>query len=1140
MKGSLFFSREYFPLFISQTSAVFVDNLYRTAFVLLVLYTATAEHLDASVKYDYSILSAAMLTLPFFIFSSIAGDICDKLSKSRLIMAFKAAELGILIVGCYAVFTSSLNLMLLTIFLLGAHSAFLSPLKLAILPEYLSDTQLLRGNSYFEIGIFSAIILGEVLANLMFSHERYGITILVGLLLAISITGFIASLYLVPTTPKNPSNKIQWNIFKGNLSIVRATRHSRIVYLCILGISWFWLVSSIIVNEIPNLINQSINGAPAVLTFILVIFGIGISTGSLLCARLLNNRIEATYVPLAAFGIAFMLYDLASIIHVIAKADAQMTLSLFLHSFSHIRVALDFYLIGLLGGLYHVPLYTIMIHESDTKHRARTIACHNIISTGFMIAGSALNFTLSRVFNGNPAYTLAFVSLIFAWLSLYISQLMPYGILQTLLRFLFRTFYQAKLEGIEHFTKAQKDRLVIIANHTSWLDALILSAFLPERLTFALNSSMQQHWLVRFFIRLNKVYVVDHDHPMALRGLIESVKDGEKIVIFPENLPTVTGALMKIYESPALIAMKAGAKILPIYITGLQSSLFSRLKHKPRYALFPRVIIKLFSAEAIEQPQGHSNRKSREFAGDYLYQIMTRVCYESHRLTGTLFQSLLIAVKSNGNGYRFNDLSRKPMTYRQLLIKVFVLRFGLAKLLKPHHFVGMLLPTALPTVVSFFSLQSLGKVPVMLNYTHGGAQMISCCETAGLSIIITSRRFIKLAKLESIESQLQSSGYTLCYLEDLAQELSLAHKIMGMAAAFAPKTAMKLMPIQIAPSDTAVLLFTSGSEGFPKGVALSHDNLHANISQLTAIVDLNHNDLVFNTLPLFHSFGLMGAFLLPVLTGVKMFLYPNPLQYRIITELIYDTNATILFGTDYTLSLYANHASSYDFYSLRYVFAGAEKLKSQTFTLWSDKFGIRLFEAYGLTEASPGLCANTAMHCKRGTVGRFLPKVEYKISPVDGLDRGGQLLVRGPNIMKGYILHSHPKKIVPPSRGWHDTGDIVDIDSDGYVTILDRAKRFAKIAGEMVSLAAVERAIGQSLPEHSHAVVSIPCNKKGEQLIMLTEDSKLDKSSLIKSLKMATVPDLWLPKQIIHCEIPRLPTGKIDYKKCLNHALSTA
>ena len=216
MQKSLFTSRSFLPLFLSQVSAVFVDNLYRTAFVLLILYTATAQHLGVAVKYDYSILSAAMLTLPFFIFSSIAGDLCDKLSKSKLIVYFKAAELGILTLGCYAIFTANINLMILTIFLLGSHSAFLSPLKLAILPEYLKDSELLRANSYFEIGVFSAIILGEVLANLLFAHELYGLALLVFMLIAISGIGFTAALYLPATTPKNPDIKVNWNFLKGN------------------------------------------------------------------------------------------------------------------------------------------------------------------------------------------------------------------------------------------------------------------------------------------------------------------------------------------------------------------------------------------------------------------------------------------------------------------------------------------------------------------------------------------------------------------------------------------------------------------------------------------------------------------------------------------------------------------------------------------------------------------------------------------------------------------------------------------------------------------------------------------------------------------------------------------------------------
>lgn len=1129
MGQSTFFSRKFFPLFVAQTSAIFVDNLYRNAFILLIFYTVTFGKFDEALKYQYGIFSAAMLIAPFFIFSSIAGDLCDKLSKSKLIMIFKLSELFILTIGCYAVYSCSASLMLFSIFLLGTHSAFLSPLKLSILPEYLKDSELLKANSYFEIGMFSAIILGEISANVLFAHQSYGLMFLLVSIICISVIGFIASLYLPPTTAKNPSVTVNLNFITGNLDIIKKTRYSRTVYLCILGISWFWLVSSIVVNEIPHLISSSINATPMVLTFVLVTFGIGISAGSLMCSHLLRNKIEATYVPLAAFGIAFVLYDLASLIYTISAAETTIGLTAFLSSWHHCRIVVDFFLIGALGGLYHVPLYTMMIHESDPQHRARTMACHNIISTSFMIAGAVLNFSLGKLFDHNSAYTLAFVASIFAWLTLYISQIMPYGVLQTLLRFIFRTVYQTRIRGLDNFFKARNDRLVIIANHTSWLDALILAAFLPEKLTFALNSSMQQHWLIRFFIQLNKVYVIEHDHPMSLRGVIDMVKDGEKIVIFPENLPTVTGSLMKIYESPALIAMKVQAKILPIYISGLEASLFSRLKEKPRNIFFSPVSIRVFPAETIPDTPGINNRRSREIAGDHLYRIMTNVCYDNHKHSGTLFQALIKAVKTHKSGGRFMDTSRKSLSYRQLLLKTLVLRYTLEKPLAKTPQVGILLPTALPTVVCFFSLQALGKTPVMLNYTQGISQILNCCETVALSHIITSHKFIRLGKLEALEEALLEAGITLLYLEDVAETISITDKIRGTLASQFPDTALKLASSRTSHEDIAVILFTSGSEGCPKGVALSHGNLLANIAQLSSVIDFNHNDMVFNTLPLFHSFGMMGAFLMPMLSGVKIFLYPNPLQYRIITELIYDTNATVLFGTDYTLSLYANHANAYDFYSLRYVFSGAEKLKPTTSSLWSDKFGIRILEGYGLTEASPVISANTAMHCKRGTVGRLFPKIQYKLQPVDGLENGGRLWIKGPNVMQGYILNSQPNVIQPVKDGWHDTGDIVHVDEEGFVTILDRAKRFAKIAGEMVSLAAVEKIIMVSFPAFAHAVISLPCPRKGEQLVLYTEAPSLSKSELLQVFRQAMVSDLWAPKSIYHGEIDRFPTGKINY-----------
>lgn len=326
------------------------------------------------------------------------------------------------------------------------------------------------------------------------------------------------------------------------------------------------------------------------------------------------------------------------------------------------------------------------------------------------------------------------------------------------------------------------------------------------------------------------------------------------------------------------------------------------------------------------------------------------------------------------------------------------------------------------------------------------------------------------------------------------------------------------------------ILFTSGSEGVPKGVVLSHKNIQANRYQLASRVDFGPTDIVFNALPIFHSFGLTGGTLLPMLSGTRTFFYPSPLHYRIVPELVYDTNATIMFGTDTFLSGYARFANAYDFYSVRYVFAGAEKLKEETRRLWSEKYGVRIFEGYGATETSPALSTNTPMHNKSGTVGRLLPGIKYSLEDVPSIDDGGKLIVSGANIMKGYLLSENPGILVPPTDNKYDTGDIVDFDEDGYITIKGRAKRFAKIAGEMVSLTAVETFLSDLWPDNHHAVVSIPDAKKGEALVLVTDKQDAVRSGILAYAKKNGIGDLSVPKNIKTVDsVPLLGTGKTDY-----------
>jgi acyl-[acyl-carrier-protein]-phospholipid O-acyltransferase/long-chain-fatty-acid--[acyl-carrier-protein] ligase len=450
---------------------------------------------------------------------------------------------------------------------------------------------------------------------------------------------------------------------------------------------------------------------------------------------------------------------------------------------------------------------------------------------------------------------------------------------------------------------------------------------------------------------------------------------------------------------------------------------------------------------------------------------------------------------------------------------------ALARRTRRGERVGVLLPTSRAAVVTFFGLQAESRVPAMLNFSAGAASARAACTAAEIRVVITARRFIEKAKLEPLVAALAEST-TVIYLEDIRGEIGVTARLFALLRSTLARPSNDATRADAA----AVVLFTSGSEGTPKGVVLSHRNLLANRHQLASVIDVNPRDIVLNALPVFHSFGLTGGLLLPLLAGVRTFLYPSPLHYRTVPELAYGINATILFGTDTFLAGYARVADTYDFYSVRYVFAGAERVKPETRRVWFEKFGIRILEGYGATETAPAIAVNTPMHFKAGTVGRILPGITHRVEPVAGITASGRLSVSGPNVMLGYLRADAPGVLQPPPDGWYDTGDIIDIDADGFVTIKGRVKRFAKIAGEMVPLGGVEELVAKMSPGAAHAVVCVPDAKKGERLVLLTEDKNLHRGDLSAAAKASGLPEIFVPRSIVLvASIPLLGTGKIDY-----------
>ncbi len=492
-----------------------------------------------------------------------------------------------------------------------------------------------------------------------------------------------------------------------------------------------------------------------------------------------------------------------------------------------------------------------------------------------------------------------------------------------------------------------------------------------------------------------------------------------------------------------------------------------------------------------------------------------------------LFTALVDAKRAfGGKTVILEDAQRQPLTYSRLVIGARALGRKLTAGTRRGERVGLFLPSVQATAVTFFGLHAFARVPAMLNFTAGAANLKAACEIAAIGTIVTSRKFVDEGKLdEPLEAIAQ--GREVIYLEDVRDQVTSLDKARAAAESlFAGAVARGN---GLTPDDEGVILFTSGSEGKPKAVVLTHANLLANAGQVMQHAEgvLGRDDIFFNPLPVFHSFGLTAGLILPVIHGIRAFLYPSPLHYKQVPKLIESAKATFLLATDTFLQGYARAAGDADMSSVRYIVAGAERVREETRRLWG-RYDAMILEGYGATECAPVIACNLPQRGRDGSVGPFLPGIRWKLTPVEGIKRGGRLSIAGANVMAGYIDPDDPTRLIAPPGGWHDTGDIVMIE-DGFITIRGRAKRFAKIAGEMVSLAAVETMIQELWPDDTHVVVALADERKGEQLVLVTEKADADREAVVEHGRDKGFSDLWLPRAVLVAQIPVLGSGKIDY-----------
>ncbi|MDR1545262.1 MAG: AMP-binding protein [Deltaproteobacteria bacterium] len=684
---------------------------------------------------------------------------------------------------------------------------------------------------------------------------------------------------------------------------------------------------------------------------------------------------------------------------------------------------------------------------------------------------------------------------------------------------LFRPFCR----GLELAASAAGPTL-LIANRVSTVDALILGAKLTRPAVFFLDQRLRGGrggWLLELLGAFHKIVWIDCWQPLGPQGLDEALAAGQLAVVYPEVDLEVGHTIVPVSEELAWSILEAGAPALWASLDGPQHSRWGRsrevFRRPPRRARV-RLTIERFPEPLAPLKPAPTRRAGLREAAMEIERLLLRARFWARRgeFGRNLWSALLEAARTHGADKEIlEDVERRPWSYRRLVVESRLFGRRLRELTAPGENVGLLLPSHRMTVAAMFGLWSAGRTPAFLNFSQGPTLLKAAVKTGSIGVVVSSRRFCREAGLEALVGELSA---VVVFVEDLRH--GFWARLTARLGGDGPLTA---------PNEPAAVLFTSGSEGRPKGVVHSHVSLLSNDYQAATILDLGPDDVIFNAMPLFHSMGLNLLLLFPILLGMKSFLYLSPLHARTIPRLVRETKATFLVASDTFANAWARESHDIDFRSLRFLLAGSERIKSRTHELWFKRFGVRIFEGYGVTEASPCICINNALHFRTGSCGRMLPGTQSRVTPVEGVAVGGVLHVKGPQVMLGYIDESRAGGLKPPPDGWHETGDVVEIDADGFVWIRGRRKRFAKIGGEMISLATVEEVANQVFPGRPQAVVALDDDRRGERLALITEDPNPDLAKLREAVRAEGLSELYCPKAFVRLEkIPLYPVGKID------------
>ncbi|QKF58360.1 acyl-[ACP]--phospholipid O-acyltransferase [Aliarcobacter lanthieri] len=1110
---------------------------------------------DGSTQVIWVSIINALLIIPFLLLFTFSGYLSDKYNKKDILVygALSSFLLSILMIVAYI--SGNFYFAMLGLFLLAIQSAIYGPAKLGIILDIYGKKNLSRGNAaiqtisiiaiLFAIGVTSFVFEGFYNSNNLGSINSKdellnALLPLAYYILPIAFLEMIVSFSFLRRVSTNyvKSETLtldKQDFFRGKLLIknIKNIYSQNVIFLSVIGLSVFFGVSQGMIAVFPSFAKMYLHITDVfIINGIIATSGVGIAIGAIIYSRLSKFYIEIGTIPLSFLGMALMIY-LSTIVQ------------------TPFVLVITFLVFGIFGGMLVVPLNSLIQFNAKKKLLGTILAGNNWFQSLFMFLMLCIT-TIVSFYELDPLNTIYLIFFIIVIGSIYTIYKLPQSLLLLFLKSIVGLKYKLEVNGIKNIPS--HGGVLLLGNHISWIDWAIILMAVPREVKFVMDKTIYEKWYINWLLKIFKAIPISNiSSKSAMQTIAKELDDGNMVVLFPEGAITRNGHLgefKKGFEKILEFTTNEDIKVIPFYIRGLWESMFSRANKKFKDSKKMNRVTVSFSRMMNKNDANTISIKNEVFT------LSNQAWSEHIKSMKPLNEVVFERLKEVSNDTIFSDNTGATLSGTRFLTASILFKKLLKKQIKSHN-IGILLPTSSAGAFINYMVLLMGKTAVNLNYTSSIESLKISIKTAGIKNIISSKKFLDRLESKGIRILEIFEDTELILLEEEREKIN---KLKALAIYFSinllPVAILKMLYLtKTKKDDTSIILFSSGSEGTPKGVKLSGDNILGNSEQIANILNVNEDDVILGSLPLFHAFGIVVTTYLPLIEGIKCVAVADPTDGLGVAKMASIHKATFMCGTSTFFRLYTRNTKIHPlmFDSLRIVIAGAEKLREDVRFEFKKKFGKDILEGYGTTETSPVACCNlpdkisetfeVQVGQKLGTVGMAIPGTDIKIVDPDSFEElkaneEGMILISGIQVMKGYLNDEEKtKKVLRTIKGrtYYITGDKGKLDNDGFLTIVDRYSRFAKIGGEMISLGLVEEKISKIVEDSNLDFIALSTSdeKKGEKIILLI--SNVDEDFII-NLKEKMIKEfdnkLAIPESIkIVSEIPKLGSGKKDYVK---------